>query len=86
MARNVKVELYDGSIQGRGFYTVEIPVPAKYDHSRVVEGQRKVVIRNWGRNDYSVGLFDRADACETANIVRGKMTDVVNAAAEWLYT
>lgn len=86
MTRKVKVELYDGSLQSfRGFFTVEIPVPAKNECSRIVHDDRKVVIRNWGNNDYSVALFDDIDGLETNNVFRGKMTDAAIAAAEFLY-
>jgi hypothetical protein len=85
MARNIKIELNEGSVNGHGFRTVEIPMPKKNDMSCVVEGNRKVVIHNWGNNDYTVGLFDRKDGVETANVIRGNMTDAANAAAKFLY-
>lgn len=87
MARTVKVELYEGGVYGQGFYTVEIPMPTKYDSTRVVNAERgrKVVIRNWGNNEYSVALFTDVDACETTDVVRGKMKDCAAQAAEFLY-
>lgn len=85
MARNVKVELYDS--YNCKFYTVSIPMPTTEDATKVVneETGKKVVIRNWGNNDYSAALFDRADQLETKNVVRGKMSYVGGEVAEFLY-
>ena len=85
MARNVKVNLYDSF--NCVFYDVSIPMPTTEDSTRKIneETGRKVVIRNWGNNDYSAALFDNVDQLETKNVVRGKMSHVAGEAAEFLY-
>lgn len=85
MTRKVKVELYEGGLYGKGYFTVEIPIPTKYESSKLVVGQRKVVVRNWGNNKYSVALFNDIDALQTTDVVCGRMSEVASAAAEFLH-